>query len=89
MQIISFQEPIAVSGTAQNPPNNPIVRSVTISAPSANSAATVLGNASTVTTATGFLLEKGDSVTVELPGGNTNALWAVGTAGDGFSVVGA
>ncbi len=89
MQIISIQDTIAVSGTAQTLPNNPVVRSITIAAPSTNAAAIVLGNAPTVTTATGFLLAKGNSVTLELPGGNTNSLWLVGTAGDVFSVVGA
>lgn len=86
--LFGFQESIAVTNTAQNLPNNPVVRSITIAAPSTNTAAIVLGNAPTVTTTTGYLLEKGDSLTLELHSGNTNSLWVVGTAGDVFSVAG-
>jgi hypothetical protein len=89
MNFITLQQSIAATGTAQNLPNNPIVRSVTIHGPSTNTASVVLGNSPAVTSTTGFLLEKGNSVTVDLPGGNTNQLWAVGTAGDSYSVIGA
>lgn len=86
--VVSFQESIAVSGTAQNLPNNHIVRSVTIAAPSTNTAAIVLGDAPTVTATTGYVLQQGQSVRLEIHGGNTNSLWAVGTAGDVLSVAG-
>jgi hypothetical protein len=87
--LIAFQRTITATGTPQNLPNNPISNSITIHAPSANAASIVLGNSSTVSASTGFVLEKGLSVVLSLPGGNANALWAVGTAGDSFSVVGA
>ncbi|MBW4039197.1 MAG: hypothetical protein HIU91_10045 [Acidobacteria bacterium] len=86
--VVSFQQSIAVSGTAQNLPNNHIVRSVTIAAPSTNAAAIVLGNAPTVTATTGYLLQQGQSVRLIIHGGNTNSLWALGTAGDVLSVAG-
>lgn len=88
MNLIAFQTTIAVTGTAQQLPNNPVLRSVTIAARSTNTGVIVLGNAPSVTSSTGFVLEKGQIVTLGLPGGNTAALYAVGSAGDVFSVVG-
>lgn len=89
MQLISFQQTIAVTNTAQNLPSKPVLRSVTIAAPETNSADIVIGNAPSVTTSTGYALEKGESVTIHFANGNTNALWMVGTAGDVLSVIGA
>ena len=88
MNLITFQQGIAVTGTAQNLPANPILRSITVAAPQTNGSPIVLGNAPDVTTATGYVLEKGQSVRIDLPGGNTASLWAVGTAGDSYSAVG-
>jgi len=48
-----------------------------------------LGNIAAVTSSTGYILEKGQSVTVELAGGNTAAFYIIGTAGDVLSVIGA
>lgn len=89
MQTIAFQTTIAVSGTAQQFPSNPVLRSVTITAPQTNSAAVVIGDSPNVTTATGFILDKGQSVSISLQNGNTAAAWIVGTAGDAVSVAGA
>lgn len=92
MQVISIQESIAVTGTPQNLPNNPVEISITITASPTNSSAITLAEAPTVgyILETGFILDKGDSITVpvKFPGGNTNELWAIGMAGDTFSVVG-
>jgi hypothetical protein len=89
MNLVTLQQSIAATGTAQNLPNNPVQHSITIHAPSTNTASVALGNSSAVTSTTGFLLEKGNSVTIDLTGGNTNQVWAVGSAGDTFSVIGA
>lgn len=78
-----------MTGTAQQLPSNPVVRSVTLTAPETNSADVVIGDSQNVTLATGYVLEKGNSVTIPLVNGNTNAAWIVGTAGDVLSVVGA
>lgn len=89
MQTISFQEIVAVSGTPQQLPSNPVLRSVTVTAPATNSADIVIGSSRNVTLSTGYALEKGQSVTIPLHNGNTDAAWIVGTAGDVLSVVGA
>ena len=88
-QPISFQETIAVSGTAQQLPSNPVVRSVTITAPSTNAGDVVIGDSPNVTAARGFVLGRGQSVTIPLQNGTTAAAWIAGTAGDVVSVVGA
>lgn len=64
------------------------MRSVTINAPATNSAAIVIGNVPNLTADTGFILDAGQSIALALPGDNTDALWAIGTAGDVFSIVG-
>lgn len=87
--VIAFQLSLAATGTAQNLPANPVLRSVTIEAPSANAAAVTIGNSSSVTSSTGYNLDKGQTVSIPLSGGNTNALWVVGTTGDKCSVIGA
>lgn len=93
--LIVIQEAIAVTGTAQNLPNNPVNKSVTIHASSTNTAALVFGNSAAVVASTGFVLEAdttsgvGQSVTIDLAGGNTDQLWVIGTSGDKFSVIGA
>lgn len=84
---IIFQETIITSGTAQSLPSNPVFSSVTITASAGNAGDIVLGNSSSVTVLTGFILGKGQSVLLELQG-NTDQLWVVGTAGDSYSVVG-
>ena len=86
--LIAFQATIATTGAPQNLPDNPVVRSVTINAPATNSSAVVIGNVPDLTADTGFILDAGQSITLALPGGNTEALWAIGTAGDVFSIVG-
>lgn len=88
MNLIAFQAAIATTGTAQNLPSNPVSRSITIRAKETNTQPVAIGNSSTVTAATGFLLEPGASVPVELPGGNTDSLWIVGTAADAVSLIG-
>jgi hypothetical protein len=87
--VIAFQVALAATATPQNLPANPVLRSVTIEAPAANTAAVVIGNSSAVTSSTGFNLDKGQIVTIPLSGGNTSALWIVGTSGDKCSVIGA
>lgn len=86
---ISFQRTIAVTGTPQQLPNNLVNKSVTISAPSGNVGSIVLGNSPSVSATSGFILGKGTSAPLPVPGGNTNSIWAVGTEGDVFSAVGA
>lgn len=86
MNIIIFQTAIATTGTAQQLPANPGLKSFTIAAKTGNTAAITIGSSSSVTSTTGFLLSPGQSVTI--PGGNTG-LFVVGTAGDVLSVIGA
>ena len=86
MNTIIFQIAVAVTGTVQQLPANPGLKSFTIAAKTGNSAAIAIGDAPSVTATTGFLLSPGQSVTI--PGGNTG-LYAVGTAGDVLSVIGA
>jgi hypothetical protein len=86
MNFITFQQAITTTGTAQQLAAHPVVNSITIHALSTNAASVVIGTGSTVTATTGFVLEKGNSVTVSIA--NTNQLWAVGTAADSISVIG-
>lgn len=86
MSVIAFQ--LAATGSAQNLANHPIVSSVTLTAKSTNTANIAVGNASTVSQSTGYLLEKGQSITLALRSGNTNSIWIEGTAADVISVVG-
>lgn len=85
--LIAFEQAIASTGVAQQLPDNPITRSITVSAPSTNSADVVLGNAG-VTSSTGFHLVAGTTFTLEFPNGNTNSIYAIGTAADVYSVIG-
>lgn len=87
--LISFQRTITATGTPQQLPANPVNGAVSIAAPSTNTASITLGNSPGVTATNGYTLAKGGSVTIPLPEGNTNAIWAVGTAGDVFAVLGA
>jgi hypothetical protein len=87
--IVAFQAAIAATGTPQNLPSNPVVRSVTLTAKSTNTAAIVVGNSPNVTATTGYVLEKGQSITLDAHSGNTNSLWVVGTAADVVSGIGA
>jgi hypothetical protein len=88
MSIITFQVAVTTTGTSQRLPSNDVKRAITISAKSTNTAAIVLGNIAAVTSSTGYILEKGQCVTVELAGGNTAAFYIIGTAGDVLSVIG-
>ncbi len=85
--LVAFQVAITTTGTTQNFPNNFILTAVTITSASANSAITI-GNSSSVTATTGYTLAPGASVTIQLPGGNTNEIWVLGTSGNTLSVVG-
>lgn len=87
--VIAFQETIAVSNTPQQLPSNPVLRSVTVTAPATNAGDIVIGASPNVTLSTGYALEKGQSVTIPLANGTTAAAWVVGTAGDVLSVLGA
>ena len=86
MQLITFRTAVATTGTTQELPSNPGMKYFTIAAKTGNTAAITIGNSSSVTSTTGFLLAPGQSVTI--PGGNTG-LFVVGTAGDVLSVIGA
>ena len=86
MQFITFQTAIGVTGTAQQLPVYPVVKSIAIHASSSNQGSIVLGNAPTVTLTSGFVLEKGD--TVSIPASNSG-LFAVVTSGDVVSIIGA
>lgn len=85
MGLTAFQ--VAATGTAQNLANNPVLNSVTITAKSTNTANIAIGSSATVSQSTGFLLEKGQSITVPLRSGNTNEIWIEGTAADIISVI--
>ena len=87
--LICLQETITATGTPQNLPSNPVANKITLQAFSTNAAAVVVGNAQAVTIHSGFLLERGSAITIDLPCGNTDQAWIVGTAGDILSVVGA
>lgn len=87
--LIAFQGAIVVTGTAQNLPNNYVLKSINLAAKSGNAAAIVVGNASTANSTTGYILAAGATVTIPLPGGNTNQIWVVGTSADVYSVAGA
>ena len=87
-QLTIFQQTIATTNTPQQLPAGAFGRSITITAVPSNTAAIVLGDASSVTTANGYPLEKGASVILQ-GSGNTDALWAVGTAGDSYGIIGA
>lgn len=86
MNLVSLQ--VAVTGSAQNLPSNPIRTSITVTAKSTNTGPVSLSANPAVTLANGYLLEKGQSIVIPMPNGNTGQLWAIGTAADVFSVIG-
>lgn len=85
MGLTAFQ--VTLTGTAQNLPSNTVLNSVIITAKSTNTANVAVGSASTVSASTGYLLEKGESITVPLRSGNTNEVWVEGTAADIVSII--
>lgn len=87
--MLALQVAIVATGVPQNLPNVPVVNSITITAPSANSANVAVSPSPTETATTGYLLAAGASVTVPLRAGNLNAIWIVGTAGNIVSIIGA
>lgn len=87
--LVAFQAAIAVTNTAQQLPSNAVVNSVTLTAKSTNTANIVVGNSPSVTATTGYVLEKGLSIRIDLREGNTNSIYIVGTSSDVVSVVGA
>ncbi len=88
--IVAFQQSIATANTPVQLPSNPVQKAVTIAALASNTAPVVIGNASSVSTSSGFVLGAGQQVTIEMPGGNTDSLFAVSSAaGSSFSVIGA
>ena len=88
-QAVAFQVAITTTGTSQNLINTAVVNAVTITAKSTNTANVVIGNSASVTATTGYILEKGLSVTIDLRDSNTDTLWIVGTSADVVSVIGA
>lgn len=80
---IALQETVAASAAAL--PNTPVFDGVTLYAPSTNTGTVYLG-ASTVTTANGYPLEKGTSVSFK--GANLNQVSFVGTASDVLGIFG-
>ena len=87
MNLVSFQ--VAITGSAQQLAANPIVNSVTLTAKSTNTAAIEITAATNSSTTTGYILEKGTSVSIPLKNGNTNQIFVFGTASDVLSVIGA
>lgn len=87
--IVAFQTAITTTGTAQQLPETPIVRSVTLTASSTNVANIVIGNSPSVTSTTGYVLAKGASVRLDAHAGDLNSLWIIGTAADVVSGLGA
>jgi hypothetical protein len=91
-QLVTFQGKIAATGTAQELPANALQNNtLTIAAKSGNTAAIVIINSSTASTATdgtgaGYILAAGTSVSIDIT--NTNALWVAGTANDVYSGIG-
>lgn len=76
---------VAITGTAQQLPSNPVPGSCTIAAAAGNTADIVISTSAT-DGAAGFLLSKG--VAVSLPSiGNTNTLFVNGTSADKFSLI--
>ena len=82
----SFVIQYTVTATATALANNQVFNTVTFTAKSTNTGAVALGFSSTVTTSTGYLLEKGTSVTLRIA--NTDQVYVVGTASDILSVIG-
>ena len=85
MGLVAFQ--VAATGAAQNLPSNSVNNQVTITAKSTNTANIAIGDSATVSQSNGYLLEKGQSITLTLRSGNTNSIWVEGTAADVISVV--
>lgn len=81
-----FAQQVTISGTAAQLNANPVFNSVTLTAKSTNTGNVAIGFSSAVTTGNGYLLEKGNSVTIKVP--NANAIYVVGTASDVLSVIG-
>lgn len=86
MNFIAFQA--AITGAAQQLAANPVRNGVTLTAKSTNTAAIEITAATNTSTTTGYILEKGLSVYVPLPNGNTNQIFVFGTLNDIISVVG-
>lgn len=86
--LVAFQTEITTTDTSQNLPSYPIIGSVTVEAPSTNTGNVFIGNSPDVTATTGYILEKGLSVKLDLPNGNTDSMWVYGTGSDVISVIG-
>lgn len=86
MGLIAFQQAVTADAAALS--SNPVIVSVTITAPGTNTGDVYIGNSSGVSSSTGYILEKGESVTIPLRDGNTDAIYIVGTADDVVGVAG-
>jgi len=77
------QETVAATSTQM--PNIPTQQQVTFTAKSTNTGIVYIGTSSTVSSANGYALEKGTSVTFVIGVGNTNQFYYIGTASDVLS----
>jgi hypothetical protein len=66
--------------------SNPVFNQVTLTAKSTNTGIVYVGLSSSTSSANGYALEKGASVTVKVA--NANQLFVIGTAADILSVIG-
>ena len=82
----SFVQQYTVTASAVALADHQVINSVTISAKSTNTGIAYLGFSSGVTSANGYPLEKGTSVTLRIA--NTNQIYVVGTASDVVSTIG-
>ena len=77
---------LTLTGSAQQLANAPVFNGVTITAKSTNTGDVGVGFTSGVTATNAYVLEKGQSIKLQVP--NTNAIFVNGTASDIVSTIG-
>jgi len=81
---VAFQ--VAITGSAQQLASNAIFSQVVLTAKSTNTASIEISVVSNTSTTTGYILEKGTSVTLQVS--NTSQIFVFGTTNDILSVIG-
>lgn len=86
MAFNGFVQQVTISATATALAANQILNNMTLTAKSTNTGVIGIGFSNAVTTGNGYILEKGQTVTIKVA--NAAAVFVIGTANDVMSVIG-
>lgn len=84
--IVAFTFTLTETGTAMQLPFFALQNGGVLQTGSANASGVTIGNSSSVTAETGYVMTPGQQVPIK--NNRTDALWAIGTEGDTLSVLG-